>query len=375
MKQSGSRETIPFMRLDRQFAAHRESFLQAAETVMAGGQVLQGPAVRELEERLCGVFGAAHCVALGSGTDAVTFAIAALGLPEGSRIAAPAMTFVASASGILHNRCVPVFVDVDPATMLMDEAMLGDLIDRRVVDAVVVVHLYGQMQNLDEIGPAAAAAGIPIIEDAAQALGSTRHGVAPGRHAAATCLSFDPTKVVGAYGSGGALLTDDEALAAFVRRMRYHGHDGHGQYQFAGYNSQLQSLQAALLNVKLAHLEAWQERRIAIAQQYLAGLTGLNGVSPMETLPGNDHNYHKFVLTVQDREALIAHLKDLGIQTKVHYPVPLHKQPLFRRVIGDIRLPKVEAAAERILSLPMYPEMTDVEVVRIVEGLRGHYGL
>ena len=348
--------------------------MRATEEVLASGQVLQGPVVNRLEQRLCKSLDLEHCVTLGSGTDAVSFAIAALGLPEGSRIAAPTMTFVASASGIVHNRCIPVFVDVDPETMLMDEMALLDLIARRAVDAIVVVHLYGQLQNLDSVGRAAEEAGIPIIEDAAQALGATRHGKAPGRYGVATCVSFDPTKVIGAFGSGGALLTDDGGIAESVRRLRYHGHDGKGRYLLAGFNSQMHSIQAALLDVKFDHWKEWQSQRRTVAERFIHGLSNIGEVTLLKTLPGNVHNYHKFVFHAEKRDGLSSHLAELGIQTKIHYPVPLHQQPEFHSLIGTVRLPRAEAAARSILSLPIYPELTEDEIERVVAGIRSYYG-
>jgi dTDP-4-amino-4,6-dideoxygalactose transaminase len=363
-------DNIPFMRLDRQVADHREAFLAAAAEVLESGQVLQGPAVKTLEARLCEIAGLKHCVTLGSGTDAVSFAIAALGLEPGSRIAVTSMTFIASASPILHNHCVPVFVDVDPETMLMDLDATGQLIEAGRVDAVIAVHLYGQMLALEDLAPIAERHGVAIIEDAAQVLGATRHGNPAGRVGRIMCLSFDPTKVVGAFGSGGALLTDDDAVAEFVRGIRYHGQGAAGRFEMPGYNSQLHSLQAAFLDVKLDRLAEWQERRAKIARRYGRGLANLPDIGALTVLEGNEHNYHKYVIAAQDRDGLAEHLSRLGIQTKIHYPTPLHQQPIFNSDEAQPALPRVEAAVGRILSLPIYPEMTDAEADRVIEGIR-----
>lgn len=361
---------IPFMRLDRQVADNRERFLAAAAGVLESGQVLQGPAVKNLEARLCEDSGLKHCVTLGSGTDAVCFAIAALGLEPGSRIAVSSMTFIASASPILHNHCVPVFVDVDPETMLMDLDATGKLIENGQIDAVVAVHLYGQMLALEDLAPVAARHGVAIIEDAAQVLGAMRHGLPAGRAGRAMCLSFDPTKVVGAFGSGGALLTDDDGIAEFVRRIRYHGQGAAGRFEMPGYNSQLHTLQAAFLDVKLDRLSAWQERRTEIARRYDRGLANLPAVNALKVLEGNLHNYHKYVIAARDRDGLADHLSRLGVQTKIHYPTPLHRQPLFHSDEARPALPRVEAAVGRILSLPIYPELTDAEADRVIAGIR-----
>jgi dTDP-4-amino-4,6-dideoxygalactose transaminase len=258
--------------------------------------------------------------------------------------------------------------------MLMDEQALLRLIDDRAVDAIVVVHLYGQLQNLDTIGPAAEQAGIPIVEDAAQVLGATRHGKAAGQYGAMICLSFDPTKVIGAFGSGGAVLCRDDQRADHVRRLRYHGHDGKGLYLIAGYNSQMHSVQAALLGVKLENWQEWQNQRTRIARRYSDGLADVSGIEPLEVLPENVHNFHKFVFHARDRDGLKAHLDKLGIQTKIHYPIPLHQQPEFQPFVGGVQLPNVEAAAGTILSLPIYPEMTSDEVDRVVASVRAYNG-
>jgi len=367
-------DDIPFMRLDRQVADNHEQFLSAAARILESGQVLQGPAVKELEVRLCETTGLKHCVTLGSGTDAVSFAIAALGLKPGSRIAVPTMTFVASASPILHNQCVPVFVDVDSETMLMDLDATGTLIENGQVDAVIAVHLYGQMLALEDLAPVAACHGIPIVEDAAQVLGATRHGVPAGRVGRIMCISFDPTKVVGAFGSGGALLTDVDTIAEFVRSIRYHGQGATGYFERPGYNSQLHTLQAAFLKVKLDQVAVWQKRRQDIAQRYDQGLANLPNVNALKVLAGNVHNFHKYVIVAQDRDALADYLSRLGIQTKVHYPVPLHQQSLFHSEEVQPPLPRAEAAVKRILSLPIYPELTDAEADRVIEGIRSFCG-
>jgi len=364
---------IPFMRLDRQFAAHRDAFMAAMMPVLEGGAVLQGPPVAAFEAKLAAMLGAKHAVAVGSGTDAVLLAMHALDLPEGSRVAVPAITFIASAAPILHVRCRPVFVDCDPQTGLADEAALLDLIERRAVDAVIVVHLYGQMQSLDRIGPAARERGIPIIEDAAQAVGSSRNGSQPGRVGICAAISFDPMKVVGAFGSGGALVTDDERVARTVRQLRYHGDDGKQHYVRPGFNCQMHSIQAALLSVKLDQVQAWQARRRAIANVLDDALAGIPGFRRMTTLPGNLHNDHKYVVWAEDRDGLRHSLADAGVQTKVHYP-PLHRQPLFAPFTDGSSCPNADVISGHVLSLPMYPELTDDEVVYIGRAVRGSLG-
>jgi dTDP-4-amino-4,6-dideoxygalactose transaminase len=276
------------------------------------------------------------------------------------------MTFVASASAILHNRCQPVFVDVDPDTMLMDKVALLELIRRHEIDAVMAVHLYGQMLDLEEISYEARQQGIALIEDAAQVLGSSRSGRPAGVYCDITCLSFDPTKVVGAYGSGGALLTNDDGLAEKARLLRYHGHTGNSVYKHPGFNSQMDTLQATIINVKLNYLDQWQARRCKIAAYFAEGLTQTPYVQLLKTLPGNVHNCHKFVICVQGRDRIQRHLATRGIQTKIHYPLPLHLQPCFGNGAKSPSLPHAEQSAKAVLSLPMYPELADEEADYIV---------
>lgn len=218
--------------------------------------------------------------------------------------------------------------------------------------------------ELKEIFVEARNRGIFLIEDAAQVLGATRHGVGPGAHSDAMCVSFDPTKVIGAHGSGGAVLTNDTKLDARIRLLRYHGHSGNRVYDEIGHNSQLPTLQAALLLQKMVHEASWRKRREEIASRYTKALNTVKDVEAPQVRPENTHNYHKYVMAVQrDRDRLSAHLQAKGIATSVHYSLPLHKQPCFRDqhdVVG--KLPNVELAVQRVLSLPIYPELTDEEV-------------
>lgn len=363
-------DTIPFMRLDRQFAEHRDAFMAAIMPVLEGGAVLQGPPVAAFEAQLARFMSAKHAIAVGSGTDAMIIALKALGLEPGARVAVPALTFIASAACILHAGCRPVFIDCDPATGLADPALLLPLVEGGHVDAIIAVHLYGQMQDIDAVARAARARNIPIVEDAAQALGSTRNGQPPGKAGTITAISFDPMKVIGAFGSGGAILTDDDDLARRARQLRYHGHDGKGNYLLPGFNSQIHSLQAAALGVKLDQALAWQERRTRIAAIFDSALAQAPGVRLMSLLPGNVHNFHKYVMWAERRDALRDALNARGVQSKVHYEVPLHRQKLFEAHAVGVACPHAEAASAHVLSLPMYPELTDGEAQRVAATAR-----
>jgi dTDP-4-amino-4,6-dideoxygalactose transaminase len=366
------------MRLDRQFRELRPGVMAAVEAVLASGRVLQGPEIERLESRLADLHGARHCVAVNSGTDALIFALRALGLPPGSRVAVTALSFVASAAAVVHAGLAPAFVDVDPDTLLADSGQLIELVESRRVAAVAAVHLYGQLADLSGVAAAARARGIPILEDAAQAIGARRDGRPAGAHGVATCLSFDPTKVIGAYGSGGAVLTSDDSIARKVRLLRYHGHAGDRVYSEPGFNSQMDGVQAAILCEKLERMEAWQARRAHIARQLDVAVGSVEALRPVRTLPGNTHNWHKYVIRSDRRDRLRAHLESRGVETGVHYSIPLHRQPAFGSMAmgvaaaaGGPSLPVVERECTRILSLPMYAELADDEVAQIAEALAG----
>lgn len=362
-------KTIPFMRLDRQFRELEPDLMPALATVLASGRVLQSPEVERLEARLAALHELPHAVAVNSGTDALAFALMSLALAPGSRVAVTALSFVASASAIVHAGLEPVFVDVDPETLLADGARLAELVDRREVAAVVAVHLYGQLSDLAALAALARERNVALVEDAAQAIGALRDGRPAGSHGVATCLSFDPTKVIGAFGSGGAVLTADAELARAVRLLRYHGHAGNRIYSRIGYNSQMDTVQAVILDRKMDRLPAWQEKRTAVARRLDAALPPEGPVRRVRTLEGNTHNVHKYVVRTDRRDELKAHLLARGVETAVHYTMPLHRQPAFAGLVPETSLPVVERECGRILSLPMYAELEEQEVEQMARAL------
>jgi dTDP-4-amino-4,6-dideoxygalactose transaminase len=358
------------MRTDRQFAHHRDKILSAILPILECGTVLQGSPVLEFEGRIATTTGIPHVISCSSGTDALILAMTALELPEGSRVAVPAFTFVATASPVLHARCVPVFVDCDENSGMPNEDLLVELIERREIDAIVIVHLYGQLMKAERLALAARKAVIPVIEDAAQALGALRNGKTFGQVGKVSTLSFDPMKVLGALGSGGAVLTHDDALATRIRQLRLHGYDGRGSFLAPGFNSQLPTIQAAALLAKSELLEEWQERRAEIAAIYDAALPNSDSVERIPTLSGNVHNWHKYVLRLKTRDQVLRRLSSHGIQCKIHYEIPLHRQPLFQKYAQGVQCKNSEMTASQVLSLPIYPELTDQELTRITNALR-----
>ncbi len=290
-----SAAAIPFFAGAREMAAHGAAYLGAMAEALAGGQALQGPEVAAFEERLAERCGREHAVAVGSGTDALFFALAAHGIGAGDEVLVPAFSFIATASCIVRAGARPVFADVDEAGLLDLEAAAGLCSPR--TRAVIAVQLYGQMLEPAALEAFAAQRGLILVEDAAQAFGAAAAGRRAGSVGQASCLSFDPTKTIAAPGSGGAVLCDDAALAARLRRLRWHGRDAQGRFAELGYNSQLPTASAAALLVKLGLDQAWTERRRAIATAYDAALAG-TAAHPMPVVPGASHVFHKYVVRV-----------------------------------------------------------------------------
>ena len=361
---------IPFMRLDRQFEQHKDTIMALCEQVFSHGRVLQGPEVAALEEQLCRVIDTKHAVAVGSATDALFFALTSTGVQTGDRVAVPAMSFIATASPVIRAGAVPVFIDTGHDYQTDIEKMI-DLTESGSVKAVIATHLYGQLFDIARLAEACEINGVVLLEDAAQALGATMNGSAPGARSAAATLSFDPMKIAGAFGSGGAIVTNDSVIADRVRRLRYHGRDDSRVYQELGYNSQIASIQAAIVGFKLEHMDEWTERRQQIARRYTAVLDEISSVSPPREIPGARHVFHKYVLTAgNDRDRLRSHLSDVGIGTMVHYSTPLHAEPMFSEYAGaGDKFPEAERLSREALSLPIYPELEDSEVDYVCQQL------
>jgi len=358
------------MRLDRQYQLYKDSILKVTEKVFEHGRVLQGPEVKALEKELSSLFRLKYCSTVGSGTDALIYSLKACGIKPGAKIAVTSLSFVASASCIVHAGGIPVFIDVDD-NFLTRSDILMDLIQKRSIDGFIGVHLYGQMMELKEIYKEAQKKEIFVIEDAAQCLGSTRYGIPPGKYSDVTCVSFDPTKVIGAYGSGGAVITDNQEINDKIVKYRYHGHIGNRVYENVGYNSQLPSVQAAIILLKLKYMTEWQNRRIDIANSYLKALQTIDSIKLPEIIKDNVHNFHKFVLRIREkRDDLAVYLKNKGIATSIHYSPSLHQQPCFSEYKNiQANLPHVEKLVTEIISLPIYPELKEEEIKYICDSI------
>jgi dTDP-4-amino-4,6-dideoxygalactose transaminase len=362
-------EPVPFVDLQ---AAHQEvagEIRAGMERVLGSSAFIKGADVAEFEREFAAFCGTAHCIGVANGTDAIELALRAAEIPAGAEVVMPANTFVATAAAVIRAGASPVFADVDPDCLLMDPVMTDKAIGPDTA-ALVPVHLFGQLAPMPALADVATAHGLTLIEDAAQCQGASQDGLAAGAFSAAAATSFYPGKNLGAYGDAGAVLTGSAELARQVRLLADHGSDRKYVHERLGFNSRMDSFQAVVLRAKLRRLESWNQLRREAAQRYGELLAGIDGVSLPHTASGNQHVWHLYVVQVPDRDRVLELLQASGIQAGVHYPVPVHLQPAFRargHAAGDF--PVAEAAAGRILSLPMYPQITMSQQQRVADAL------
>ena len=358
---------IPFLDLARQHAALRAELMDAAGRVLDSARFILGPEGEALEQDLAKHVGVAHAIGVASGTDALRLALAAVGVGPGDEVIATAFSFVASASTIVMAGATPVFVDIDPATFALEAEGVARAITPRT-RAIVPVHLYGHAAAIDRIAELGRTHGVAVIEDAAQAIGATYAGRPLGAWGDAACLSFYPTKNLGACGDAGMILTNRSDLAERLRRLRHHGDGGRYRHLELGYSSRLDDLQAALLRVKLGRLEAWTAARRRIAARYHDALAGLPLTLPIEREPAR-HVYHLYTIRHRQRDALAKTLSQLGVGTAVHYPIAVPGQPMFG-LPAERQWPEATRASREVLSLPCYAELTDDEVNQVARAVR-----
>ena len=328
-----------------------------------------GPPITTFERDWAAFCGASHSVGVANGTDAIELSLAALGIGAGDEVIVPANTFIGTAAAVVRAGARPRFADVSAETLLMTPATMAAVVTPRT-RAVIVVHLYGQVADMDGLTAAAAEHGLALIEDAAQAHGATWAGQPAGSFGDAACFSFYPGKNLGAFGDAGAVVTSDPDVADKVRALANHGRmsgSAHYEHVYVGRNSRMDALQAIALSGKLARIPAWTDRRQQLAARYRERLIG-TPVRLADTDPRAGHVYHLLVARVADRDRVQAELSDRGIQTGVHYPVPCHQQPPLRRYAHG-PLPVAERAAGEVLSLPLFPHMTDEQVDAVCEAL------
>jgi dTDP-4-amino-4,6-dideoxygalactose transaminase len=352
---------IPFVDLQAQYRALKPEIDAAVGRVLENAQFILGPAVADFERDFAAYCHTAHAVGVNSGTSALHLSLLAAGVGPGDEVITVPFTFVATVAAIEYTGAKPVLVDVEPDYWTMDPARLEAAITPRT-KAIMPVHLYGQPADMDPILDVARRHNLPVIEDACQAHGSDYHGRRCGSMGQLGCFSFYPGKNLGAYGEGGAVVTDDRALAARIRLLRAWGEETRYEHKFRAFNYRMDGVQGAVLGVKLKHLERWTESRRQLAVDYGRALAGTPAVVPRER-PGSRHVYHVYVVRLPDRDAWRARLSEAGVQTGVHYPIPVHLQPAYRD-LGYARgdFPVSERVAGEVLSLPIYPELTAAQV-------------
>jgi dTDP-3-amino-3,4,6-trideoxy-alpha-D-glucose transaminase len=336
--------------------------------VLLSGNYILGPEVETFESEFAAYLGARHCVGVANGTDALTIALRALGIGPGDEVVLPALTFYATAEAVVNAGATPVLCDVDPATFNMTAATAEPAIGKRA-KALLPVHLYGNPAPMAELRELAAAHGLRILEDAAQAAGARLDGKMAGAMGDAATFSFFPSKNLGGFGDGGAIVTDDDDVAAMARTLRFHGSEDKTLHTEVGYNSRLDELQAAGLRVLLPHLAAWTESRRRVATGYEAGGLGDAAELPVET-SGGESCYHLYVVRHPERDRLAKHLTAAGIGARAYYSIPLHHQPGLREFAPTNTLPGVESAATQSLALPMGPALSDDQVAEVARVAR-----
>lgn len=361
--------SVPFGDFKRQIALMRPELDAAIAHVLDGGAYILGAQVRQFEAHFATYCHVAHCVGVANGTDAIQLALLALGVRAGDEVITVANAGVPGTAAILSVGAVPVFVDVDPVTRNMDASRIEAAITPRT-KAIMPVHLYGLMADMPAIMGVAQAYAIPVLEDCAQAHGATIAGKRAGSWGDAAAFSFYPSKNLGAIGDGGAITTQHAEVAQQVQRLRQYGWE---RKYFSttphGINSRLDELQAAILDVKLSHLDASTQRRDEIARHYNAQFADLPVVLP----PNPSHDcavHHLYVIEVAHRDQFMAGLRDAGIGCDIHYPLPTHLQPIYTQYAPAWTLPVTERLAQRVVSLPNFPELTDAEVTQVVRAVR-----
>ena len=361
---------VPFVDLKSQQEEIDAEVRAGLDEVFATTAFVGGPAVARFEAAYAAAIGVSHAVGVANGTDALELALRAVGVTPGGEVILPANTFIATAEAASRIGAVPVPVDVDPVHLLIDpDAVRAALTPR--TQAVVPVHLFGQVAPVEVLMKIAADAGVPLVEDAAQSQGARRLGQPAGSFGLAAGTSFYPGKNLGAAGDAGAVLTDDADVARTVRVLAAHGSAHKHDHELIGMNSRLDTVQAVVLEAKLARLAGWNERRRAAAAYYGELLAGVAGVQVPVSVEGNEDVWHLYVVQVDERDRVLQELTDSGVGVGIHYPVPVHLTGAYAHLgLRRGSFPVAEAAAGRILSLPMFPHLTHVQQERVVEVLR-----
>jgi dTDP-4-amino-4,6-dideoxygalactose transaminase len=356
---------VPFLDLRSQYRQIKQEIDAAIATVVDSAQFVLGPEVAAFEERFAAYCGTKHCIALNSGTSALHLALLAAGIGPGDEVITVSMTFVATTAAILYCGAKPVLVDIDADTWTMDPDLVEAAVTPRT-KAILPVHLHGLMADMDPIIEVARRHGLVVIEDAAQSHGAEYKGRRAGSISDIGCFSFYPGKNLGAYGEGGAAVTNDPELARKMILLRDWGQESKYRHIVPGYNYRMDAIQGAVLNVKMGHIESWTEKRRSVATEYDAMLASSYCQSPVPQTY-NRHVYHVYAVRIADRDRVQEALNSAGIRTNIHYPIPVHLQIAYADLgyrLGD--LPVTEAVADQFLSLPIYAELQPDQVAEVV---------
>jgi len=352
----------------------RRELIQITDRVLADGEFILGKEVRDFEDAFAHYIGTKYAVGVGSGTDAIKIAGLAFGLKKGDKVVTTPNTYIATAMSLSLHGITPVFCDIETKTYNIDPEHLESTLKRdKGIKLCIPVHLYGHPSPMDEISEICRQHGVGILEDACQAHGSLYKGEKVGRFGDVSAFSFYPTKNLGCYGDGGMLLTNSDSIYKNALMLRNHGQNGRHIHVIEGYNSRLDELQAAILHYKLTKLDGWNEKRRKIASWYRRGLENSSVILPEEE-PWCYHVYHLFVVRVKKRDELMEHLAHRGVTTLIHYPTPIHLQEAYWPLgYGRGSFPNAETVAAEIVSLPLYPSLTEEEVGYVCECIRGFY--
>ena len=361
-------ETIPYLDLPAQYRTLRSDVLTALEKICESSSFAQGQATADFEAKFAAYCGVDRCVSLNSGTSALHLALRCLDVRPGDEVVTVSMTFIATAWAISYVGATPVFVDIDPVRRTLNPDKLEAAITSRT-KAIIPVHLYGMPAEMDRIMAIAERHGLPVIEDAAQAHGARYRGRRVGQFGQIACFSFYPSKNLGAYGEGGALTTNDASIAQRARSLRDHAQSQKYLHDEIGYNYRMDSFQGAVLTIKLEHLDDWNKARIDCARQYAELLKASSYKLPAH-ISDSECVWHCYVIETPERDRVRAALQDVGIQSAVHYPVPIHLQKAYAHLsYGSGDLPVTEELCERCLSLPIYPELSKEKISRVASVL------
>ena len=361
---------VPYLNLAAQFASIRDEIVPVVTETLESTQYILGPRVKAFEDAFAPYCGATHAIGMNSGTAALYLALLAADIYPGDEVITTPMTFVATTAAILYTGATPVFVDIDPKSCNIDPVNIEAAITSRT-KAILPVHLYGQMANMQQICNIAKKHDLLVIEDAAQAHGAEWNGKRAGSWGDMACFSFYPGKNLGACGEGGAVVTSNDALANKLRSLRDWGQEGRYNHIVHGYNARLDGVQGAILEVKLRHLEKWTERRRQVAAIYADKLTGIPGLRLPNESPQARHVYHIYAVYVADRLALQQRLTEKGIGTGIHYPQAVHQLACYKDLpFAQGNWPHADQCAAETLSLPMCPMMTDEQVLEVCDAVK-----